>query len=645
MASYLPPLENLPIFNDELFTDGEDLVTIEYANKHYLRFPNAQGTETLQAIIVNGPSQFNANINVGSSTISQSGNTTPNTLGLTNISTSFGQSGTNSLTIRDTVGNQGFAFLPNANTTSYNPAVGAGDTAMVSTGTLPGTDNMAISTWGSQYCGLKLTASGSASLGAGGVTPIPRTRVSLDGTDITIASNLSSNTTGKILLNSFGVVNNSSYTQSVQGNTTNPTTISASTTECFIISSAANSVVMDTFANYLKSANGGWTCKIANTTSTTINITTPDANFLSWLHPTPTVFYDIQPYNSIQVTALPLAVSGLGYDVFIVEDHSGYRTFNTTNNVTHYLNFSDGFGTGVGNIQKTAGISCNPSTNTITATNFTGTALSATRITTTSDNTNGTYFIPFVKTTAGPDTNVFIDDVTGPLTYNPSSSALTFLTGQCARYDSAGASSSSTLFGNVGTGNVTIANALTTGSLSLGSTAMTTGSINIGSTTASATGLVNIRPVLTLARQLRTTNSVTYPPTNVLDLGYSVTVTSGSFANTTLAAGIVTNVYSVSFTSANFGTYMFIAQILIDPDNTTAIRRCEMSISTTLSQIQDPYKVQNYTAVGGTLCSQNLTRIIPIYAATTITLTALCSSSANIIVGANEGLFQYTRIA
>ena len=51
---------------------------------------------------------------------------------------------------------------------------------------------------------------------------------------------------------------------------------------------------------------------------------------------------------------------------------NGYTTRNSVQNITHYLNFSDSSSTGTGAIQKTAGISCNPSTNTITATTLRG---------------------------------------------------------------------------------------------------------------------------------------------------------------------------------------------------------------------------------------------------------------------------------
>jgi hypothetical protein len=50
----------------------------------------------------------------------------------------------------------------------------------------------------------------------------------------------------------------------------------------------------------------------------------------------------------------------------------GYTTRNSVQNSAHYLNFSDSSSTGTGAIQKTAGISCNPSLNSITATSFNG---------------------------------------------------------------------------------------------------------------------------------------------------------------------------------------------------------------------------------------------------------------------------------
>jgi microcystin-dependent protein len=54
--------------------------------------------------------------------------------------------------------------------------------------------------------------------------------------------------------------------------------------------------------------------------------------------------------------------------------------------------------------------------------NLTGTSSA---ITVTSDNNAGTYYVPFVKTSGTGSKDLFMDDVTGPLTYNPSTATLT----------------------------------------------------------------------------------------------------------------------------------------------------------------------------------------------------------------------------
>lgn len=60
MADYNPPTENLPIFDASVFTTADNYITQADADKRYLRFPNAQGTENLAQINVNGASTFNA---------------------------------------------------------------------------------------------------------------------------------------------------------------------------------------------------------------------------------------------------------------------------------------------------------------------------------------------------------------------------------------------------------------------------------------------------------------------------------------------------------------------------------------------------------------------------------------------------------
>jgi len=67
-------------------------------------------------------------------------------------------------------------------------------------------------------------------------------------------------------------------------------------------------------------------------------------------------------------------------------------------------------------------------TGSLTATNWTGNASSASSISLTSDNTSGTYYLPFSKTTASTGNALFIDNTTTPLTYSPSTSTLTATT-------------------------------------------------------------------------------------------------------------------------------------------------------------------------------------------------------------------------
>jgi len=55
MASYPPPTENLPIFDDIVFRDlGNEPLTYNDAKKYFLTFPSAQGDELLQSATVSG---------------------------------------------------------------------------------------------------------------------------------------------------------------------------------------------------------------------------------------------------------------------------------------------------------------------------------------------------------------------------------------------------------------------------------------------------------------------------------------------------------------------------------------------------------------------------------------------------------------
>lgn len=62
MATYPPPTENLPIFDNEVFITGDEPLTYNIAKKKFLRYPTAQGKETLQEIVVNGIADFNQDV-------------------------------------------------------------------------------------------------------------------------------------------------------------------------------------------------------------------------------------------------------------------------------------------------------------------------------------------------------------------------------------------------------------------------------------------------------------------------------------------------------------------------------------------------------------------------------------------------------
>jgi len=58
MSSYNPPLENLPIFDSSVFNNIEEPLTTSSAGTQFLKYPIAQGTETLSDIIVLGTSSY-----------------------------------------------------------------------------------------------------------------------------------------------------------------------------------------------------------------------------------------------------------------------------------------------------------------------------------------------------------------------------------------------------------------------------------------------------------------------------------------------------------------------------------------------------------------------------------------------------------
>lgn len=67
MVDYNPPTGNLPIFDKLVFVQSDTAITQSQADKRYLRYPNAQGTENLAATNINGVLNANSTTNLNSS--------------------------------------------------------------------------------------------------------------------------------------------------------------------------------------------------------------------------------------------------------------------------------------------------------------------------------------------------------------------------------------------------------------------------------------------------------------------------------------------------------------------------------------------------------------------------------------------------
>jgi len=72
MAAYPPPTEDLPIFDDSVFTTANNTpLTLATASKYFLKYPNAQGDENLQSVNVAGLATFDGDINFNYNLVAQ----------------------------------------------------------------------------------------------------------------------------------------------------------------------------------------------------------------------------------------------------------------------------------------------------------------------------------------------------------------------------------------------------------------------------------------------------------------------------------------------------------------------------------------------------------------------------------------------
>ena len=242
----------------------------------------------------------------------------------------------------------------------------------------------------------------------------------------------------------------------------------------------------------------------------------------------------------------------------------------------------------------------------VLSTNGTGTlawisASSATTVTTTSDNTNATRYLVFAEN-SGSSKSLFVDDITTPLSYNPSTgdltvagnivtsaatatlfntTATTLTAGAAATTLTVGYGSTATSTTNISTGAVASPNTKTI-NIGTGSGASSTTNVNLGSANG---GTVTVNKDLVVSGDLTvngtttTVNSATLTiddpnivlnsiasPTDILADGGGITLKGGASAEYTLtwvnATDAWTSNQNFNISSASFAYYINGASVL-----------------------------------------------------------------------------------
>jgi hypothetical protein len=128
--------------------------------------------------------------------------------------------------------------------------------------------------------------------------------------------------------------------------------------------------------------------------------------------------------STLSATTFSGALNGNATTATTAASSTGVALTSSNTNGTYYIPYTKTTNA-TGNVlfidNVTTPLSYNPSTSTLTSSIFSG---SASTIALTSDDTAGTYYIPFSKTTTATGNTLFIDNTTTPLTYNPSTSNL-----------------------------------------------------------------------------------------------------------------------------------------------------------------------------------------------------------------------------
>jgi hypothetical protein len=179
MAEYSPPIENLPIFDKLVFLSGDEYITQNQADKRYLRYPNAQGTENLQAINVGGISNFNEEANFNDVLKSK--------LQLQVIDSTASGAITESVVFANVATGNRIVYILNPNNNSYNKLTQTNDNLMVYGDIIDSVGALTIAPWSSTCNGLRMTQD-TVMLGSGGTADNPTHRINTDTTQLLLTS-------------------------------------------------------------------------------------------------------------------------------------------------------------------------------------------------------------------------------------------------------------------------------------------------------------------------------------------------------------------------------------------------------------------------------------------------------------------------
>ena len=364
--SYSPPTEDLPIFDSSVFL-SQVIATQAHVASNYVQYPSAQGTETFPNIVVSGTSALQ----------------TTNTGILTATNTGGGRQ----LQIRDSV-NAGPSFiLNNGNQLAINSVtdtsipVSLFQTSLLLQTRDPANGGVVLLNGNSTA----MTIGNAANLNLSGGTTCNITYPTLNTQSITLAVNQNLTQSGS-----------GSIQQSASASVTNSLGMMTCGSPAGQSQIKFRSYDQGKFSNLFM--NGANSYLQANNASSLPH--TPSTLRLSTSSTASDVFSDIVVMNTSSVV------------VANTTDISLNSTNPPTTTATQPI--------------------ASDSTTKIPTTAWTQSAISignvasATSVSVISDNTAGTYYIPFAKTTALVSSiqQLYIDDTTGPLTYNASTGGL-----------------------------------------------------------------------------------------------------------------------------------------------------------------------------------------------------------------------------